>query len=109
MATRGTTASTDEGWTMMLQTIEGIYRDGKVELAAQPANVTEARVMVIFLPVELVAVEQDKPVQEPEEARRAARQRLLARLEQGISFGGPPYPRREELYDRVYGFDQKDG
>jgi hypothetical protein len=103
------TASTDEGRTMMLQTIEGIYRDGKVELAVQPTNVTEARVMVIFLPVEQKAEEKDKPVQDPEEARRAARQRLLARLEQGIPFGGPPYPKREELYDRVYGFDKEDG
>ena len=103
------TASTDEGRAKMLQTIEGIYRDGKVELAEQPINVTEARVMVIFLPIGQDAEEPAKPVQDPEEARRAARQRLLARLEQGIPFGGPPYPKREELHDRVYGFDKEDG
>jgi hypothetical protein len=103
------TASTDEGRTMRLQTIEGIYRDGKVELAEQPTDVTEARVMVIFLPVEQNAEEPARPVQDPEEARHAARQRLLARLEQGIPFGGPPYPKREELHDRVYGFDKEDG
>jgi len=36
----------------MLQAVEGIYRDGKVELLEQPAGVTEARVIVTFLPAE---------------------------------------------------------
>jgi hypothetical protein len=36
----------------MLQTIQGIYRDGKVELLAMPAGVSEARVLVTFLPTE---------------------------------------------------------
>ncbi len=40
-----------------------------------------------------------------EEARGAARERFLARLKQGMPFGGPPYPKREELYDR---FDRGD-
>lgn len=31
------------------QTVEGIYRDGKVELLETPANVDEARVIVTFL------------------------------------------------------------
>jgi hypothetical protein len=35
---------------MGLLTIEGTYRDGKIELAEVPAEVSEARVMVIFLP-----------------------------------------------------------
>jgi len=30
-------------------TIEGTYKDGKVELAETPANVNEARVLVTFL------------------------------------------------------------
>ena len=34
----------------MLKTVEGIYRDGKVELLETPPEVTEARVIVTFLP-----------------------------------------------------------
>jgi len=30
-------------------TVEGTYKDGKVELAEKPAQVTEARVLVTFL------------------------------------------------------------
>ncbi len=30
-------------------TVEGTYKDGKVELAETPANVNEARVLVTFL------------------------------------------------------------
>lgn len=32
----------------MLTTVEGIYRDGRVELMEQPAGVREARVFVTF-------------------------------------------------------------
>ena len=33
----------------MLLTIEGIYKDGKVELAEMPAGVKQAKVLVTFL------------------------------------------------------------
>lgn len=33
----------------MLKTIEGIYKDGKIELAETPQNITESRVFVTFL------------------------------------------------------------
>jgi hypothetical protein len=33
----------------MLQTVEGIYRDGKIELSETPESVQEARVIVTFL------------------------------------------------------------
>jgi hypothetical protein len=36
----------------MLRSREGIYRNGKVELSEQPADFTEARVLVTFLPRE---------------------------------------------------------
>jgi hypothetical protein len=32
------------------KTVEGIYRDGKVELLETPSNIDEARVLVTFLP-----------------------------------------------------------
>jgi hypothetical protein len=34
----------------MLKTVEGIYRDGKVELLETPPDIQEARVVVTFLP-----------------------------------------------------------
>lgn len=33
----------------MLKTMEGIYRNGKVELLEKPPNVQEARVIITFL------------------------------------------------------------
>ncbi len=33
----------------MLKTIEGIYKNGKIELAETPQNITESRVFVTFL------------------------------------------------------------
>jgi hypothetical protein len=33
----------------MLQSIEGIYKDGKVKLTELPSDVTESRVIVTFL------------------------------------------------------------
>jgi hypothetical protein len=94
---------------MMLQTIKGIFRDGKVELTEQPTNVTEARVVVVFLPVEQAAQEQTKLTQDHAEARRAAGRRLLALLKEGDHLGGPPYPKREELYDRVNRYGERNG
>ncbi|MHB1424572.1 MAG: hypothetical protein ACYC3I_15485 [Gemmataceae bacterium] len=34
----------------MLKAVEGIYRDGKIELLETPPDVKEARVVVTFLP-----------------------------------------------------------
>ena len=34
----------------MIQSVEGIFRNGKVELLEEPDNVHEARVIVTFLP-----------------------------------------------------------
>lgn len=36
----------------MLKAVEGIYRQGKIELLETPPDVKEARVVVTFLPVE---------------------------------------------------------
>ena len=34
----------------MIQTVEGIFRNGKVELLEEPNNLQESRVIVTFLP-----------------------------------------------------------
>jgi hypothetical protein len=86
----------------MLVTMEGIYRDGKVELTEAPAGVKEARVLVTFLtPVngEAQAAKASAATTETQKAaeREAALNRLFALMEKGFDLGGPPYPKREEL------------
>lgn len=73
----------------VLTAVEGIYKDGEVELLERPAGLREARVIVTFLP----------PAPVPT-SRKEARERMLSRMRAGIHLGGPPYPRREEIYDR---------
>ncbi len=88
-----------------LLTLAGIYRDGKVEFAERPTGVGEdVPVLVTFRPTNHGG-ETEPSAHAAEEARRAARERFLARLKQGMPFGGPPYPKREELHDR---FDRRD-
>jgi hypothetical protein len=84
--------------TMPLLTVEGVYKDGKVELTERPAHVADsARVLVTFLSAH---GERETPVADQSLEREALRQQAFRRMKQGIHFGGPPYPRREELYDR---------
>ena len=79
---------------MALLTVEGIYKDGKVELAEHPKSVEEsARVLVTFLP----ASETDPGRVDD---RAALRGRALARMREGLHLGGLPYPNREELHER---------
>ena len=79
-------------------TVEGIYKDGKVELTERPQGVAdESRVLVTFLPENEAAAQHTLSAEE----RERLRQQAFARMERGIDLGGPPYPKREELYDRV--------
>jgi hypothetical protein len=73
----------------VLTAIEGIYRNGQVELLEKPEGLPEARVIVTFLP--------RAPAERPHEE---ARNRMLSRMRAGLHLGGPPYPTREEIYDR---------
>jgi hypothetical protein len=88
---------------MALLTVEGMYRDGKVELAETPEDVSEAtRVLVTFLPANgaQAAVER-LDAAEKAKSREELLARIFARMEAALDLGGPPYPRREELYDRL--------
>ena len=73
----------------MLTAIEGVYRDGQVELLEKPEGLPESRVIVTFLP--------PRPAESPS---HEARNRMLSRMRTGLHLGGPPYPTREEIYDR---------
>jgi hypothetical protein len=98
-------AAAEEVCELALVTVEGIYRDGRIELQELPLDAPAgARVLVTFLPPPMpqAGIDESANYRQP---RREAVGRLLARLKQGIDFGGPPYPKREELYDRVSRFD----
>ena len=73
----------------VLKAVEGIYKDGEVELLERPEELREARVIVTFL-----------PATPSELSREEAQARVLSRMRAGIPLGGPPYPTREEIYDR---------
>jgi hypothetical protein len=73
----------------VLNAVEGIYRDGEVELLERPADLQEARVIVTFL-----------PPASPKSSTGEARDRMLNRMREGIRLGGPPYPGREEIHER---------
>jgi hypothetical protein len=46
----------------MLTTVEGIYKDGKVELLEQPTNEKESRVLVTFIESQAqVSTEEENP------------------------------------------------
>ena len=78
---------------MALTAVEGIFRDGRVELAETPEGVEEARVMVVFLP-------GPGPKAAPVDKRDAGA-KLIARLRQGIDFGGERFDREELYADRL--------
>jgi hypothetical protein len=73
----------------MLTSVEGVYRNGEVELFERPEGLGESRVIVTFLP----ATSEDQ-------TRAEARERMLSRMRKGLALGGPPYPSREEIYRR---------
>jgi hypothetical protein len=96
---------------MATLTVDGIYKDGRIELERRPANVDYSRVRVTFLvptPDDEAADERGAPehgrhhVSEP---RNDVLARVIGRMKQGIDLGGPPYAPREELHDRLRRFE----
>src|SRR4051812_30203117 len=81
---------------LMVRAIEGTYRDGKVELDELPKDVGSARVYELFVP------QQTQPEQ-PDERRQHAMNDFLKHMKTGYALGGPPYPTRDEIYDRGQG------
>jgi hypothetical protein len=86
-------------------TIKGVYRGGKVEFSEQPEDVGEDVPVLVTFPTKESAPQEAESNSIGDQTRRSAAERFLARLNDGIPFGGPPYPKREELYDR---FDRSD-
>lgn len=96
---------------MPLVTLEGVYRDGKVELTEAPEGAGEdSRVLVTFL-TGAPDGELDSVSDERDRERKTAIERLLARLNRGFHLGGGPYyESREEIYEeRLVRFAPRDG
>ncbi len=85
----------------MIETIEGFYRNGKVELLKPPSDAEDVRVLVTFLRAQSDQAKGEPLPPGPD--REAAVSALLAEMEPGIHLGGGPYPTREDLYDRDRG------
>ena len=68
--------------------VEGIYKDGRVELAERPEGVPEG-VRVTF--------DEIRHDADPTERERL-RQDAFAQMSRGLALGGPPYMTREEMY-----------
>jgi hypothetical protein len=62
----------------MLKSVEGIYRDGKVELLETPEDLTEARVIVTFLPSAALVDLRERDISEEQAAELRARLRCFA-------------------------------
>ena len=72
--------------------VEGIYKDGRVEFLERPVGMTDgARVRVTLVDAGSDGVDA--------ESREALRQRAFVQMRKGIDLGGSPYPTREEIYD----------
>lgn len=95
-----------------METIEGIYRNGRVELSKQPRNADNTRVVVTFTQVPATPFDTSVApaaasaitpgVSHPLPAgpeRDVAVEELLAEMEAGIDFGGAPSLGREEIYN----------
>ena len=77
-----------------LLTLTGVYRDGRVEFAERPAGVgDEVPVLVTFLRG-TAGNESRRSTRERPRRLGWRCERFLARLKQGMPFGGPPYPTR---------------
>ncbi|WP_017715800.1 hypothetical protein [Kamptonema formosum] len=62
----------------MLNSVEGIYRDGKVELLETPASIKSARVIVTFLPAQGSADLEARGINQEQAADLRSRLRTFA-------------------------------
>lgn len=76
----------------MIQAVNGRYRGGRVELDEVPSGIGDSRIVVLFL--------SNDAGSDVSKSRESALARVLWNMRKGLSFGGPPYPSREELHDR---------
>jgi hypothetical protein len=80
--------------------VEGIYKDGRVELAERPEGVAEG----VKVTVTFAESRHDADTTERERLRQDA----FAQMSRGLDLGGPPYLTREEIYaERIDELDRR--
>ena len=62
----------------MLKTVEGVYRDGKIELLETPPDIKETRVIVTFLPKQGPIDLRERGIDEAQAADLRRRFRTIA-------------------------------
>jgi hypothetical protein len=62
----------------MLKTVEGVYRDGKIELLETPPEIKEGRVIVTFLPASGPVDLRERGIDEAQAADLRRRFRTIA-------------------------------
>ncbi|GEM_PF-1377509 len=99
---------------MALLALEGVYRNGMVELPEYPREMEGAKVFVTFvMTAEMAEAEKERKRQAGEDLikslREAARDRFFARMDAGINFGGEKFDRNEIYEDRMNELDARRG
>jgi predicted transcriptional regulator len=74
---------------LTVQLDEDVIRKAKILAARRSTSISK-----------LIGAEIERLV-ENDDAYQQAKERALARMKRGYHFGGPPYPKRDELYDRT--------
>jgi hypothetical protein len=92
-------------------TLEGFYRNGELILKDPPFDSpTEARVLVTFLPPSEEADISNSAYEGivvSGTARKAAVERLIARMHSGINFGGVKFDREGLYAERIRELDER--
>jgi hypothetical protein len=84
----------------MLTSIEGVYRDGRIDLLEQPADVHEARVIVTFLPAS--AATKSAPPSRVDLRDRGIDEAQAAALRQRLTAFADDWDREDmDVYDAV--------
>ena len=94
---------------MPVLTVEGTYKDGRIELAEVPADMREAHILVTFLPAETAASASTVGATEEaqREKRRLAAERMLEHMRAGIDFGGEKFDREVIYEERMRELDER--
>ncbi len=83
---------------MALLALEGVYRNGKVELSESPSEMEGAKVVVMFL---------NEKSEDEAERRKKAGQALLESMRKGLNFGGEGINRNEMYEERMNELDAR--
>jgi len=96
----------------LVTAVEGVCKQGRIEVSSIPRGMEESRVVVIFLPShngDETATEIGE-LNDSHLKQKTAAESVLQRMKSGFHLGGGPYyGDREEIYDRIERHPKDDG